>query len=273
MAFYIRYKKALDVLHFLWRLMKVVWVKRMIPKAWRRAGLLIQKEDRSTTISQLRPISLLNAEGKIFFSIVGQWVTSYLEKNRLVDTTVQKAGLPGSSGCLKHTSMIWHQIQQAKSEKNNLNVVFLENAFGSVPHSNLWSAKRPKSGVKLTPIRAFMDDITTLTTTMPCTRCLLEKLQESISRARMKIKPSKSRSISITKGKLLDQTFFINSEPIPTTAEKTIKSLGRSYDASVKDCNQVEQLKQDVGRDLKKLDHSMLPGKLKLWCLQFGLVP
>ncbi len=339
------YKNTPDVLRFLWRLMRVAWVKQTIPKAWRRAGgVLIPKEEESTTISQFRPISLLNVEGKIFFSIVAQRVTRYLEENRLVDTTVQKAGLPGSSGCLEHTSMIWHLIQQAKSEKSNLHVVFLdlENAFGSVPHSNLWSAfdffrvpasitnlvkayfqdlqfcfstpdfttmwqsleigimagctisplaftmamevilraskwvvggKRLKTGVKLTPIRAFMDDITTLTTTVPCTRRLLEKLQENISRARMKIKPSKSRSISITKGKLSDQRFFINSEPIPTISEKPIKSLGRCYDASLRDCSQVEQLKQDVARDLKKLDHSMLPGKLKLWCLQFGLLP
>ena len=32
------YKNAPDVLHFLWKLIKVSWVKQTIPKAWQRAG-------------------------------------------------------------------------------------------------------------------------------------------------------------------------------------------------------------------------------------------
>ena len=43
----------------------------IIPKAWHRAeGVVIPKEKESTDISQFRPISLLNVEGKIYFSLV-----------------------------------------------------------------------------------------------------------------------------------------------------------------------------------------------------------
>ena len=82
-------------------------------------------------------ITLLNVEGKIFFSVVAQRLASYLERNSSIDTTVQKAGIPGFASCLQHTSMIWHQIQTAKSDKKDLHVIFLDlvNAFGSVPHS------------------------------------------------------------------------------------------------------------------------------------------
>ena len=67
------YKNAPDVLRFLWRLMRIVWKKEIIPKAWRRAGgVLIPKEKDATDISQFRSISLLNVEGKIFFSIIAQ---------------------------------------------------------------------------------------------------------------------------------------------------------------------------------------------------------
>ena len=85
-------------------------------------------------------ISLLNVEAKILFSVVAQRLASYLERNSLIDTTVQKAGIPGFAGCLAHTSMILHQIQTAKSEKKDLHVIFLDlaNAFGSVPHSLIW---------------------------------------------------------------------------------------------------------------------------------------
>lgn len=49
--------------------------------------------------------------------------------------------MSGFSGCLEHTSIIWHQIQFAKKEGKNLYVVFFDlgNAFGSVPHSFFWA--------------------------------------------------------------------------------------------------------------------------------------
>ena len=339
------YKNAPDVLRFLWRLMKVVWQKQTIPTAWQRAGgVLIPKEKDAADISQFRHISLLNVEGKIFFSVVAHRLAVYLDRNEYIDTTVQKAGIPGFSGCLEHTNMIWHQIQAAKKEGRDLHVVFLDlaNAFGSVPHSLLWTAfdlfsipqaittlvksyfqdvqlcltteeyttawqrldigimagctisplaftmameviirasrwvvggQQLKAGLRLPPIRAYMDDMTTLTTTMPCTRRLLKKLQENLEWARMKIKPSKSRSISVVKGKLSEQRFFIGEEPIPTVSEKPVKSLGRWYDANLKDKDQVHQLRQDTICGLESIDKSLLPGRLKLWCLQFGLLP
>jgi len=108
-------------------------------------------------------ISLLNVEEKIFFSVVAQRLASHLERNSLIDTTLQKAGIPGLAGCLEHTSMIWHQIQTAKSEKKDLHVIFLDlaNAFGSVPHSLIWKAfdysRVPAIVVNL--IRAYFQDI------------------------------------------------------------------------------------------------------------------
>jgi len=47
----------------------------------------------------------------------------------------------------------------------------------------------------------------------------------------MRFKPSKSRSIPVVKGKVVDKTFFINGEAIPTVSEK---SLGRWYDGDSK---------------------------------------
>lgn len=137
------YKNAPEVLRFLWRLMKVIWQRQAIPTAWRRAGgILIPKEKDSSDISQFRQISLLNVEGKIFFSVVARRLTTYLERNHFIDTSVQKAGIPGFPGCVEHTGMTWHQIQAAKRNGSDLHVVFLDlaNAFGSVPHDLLWTS-------------------------------------------------------------------------------------------------------------------------------------
>ena len=80
----------------MWRQLTIVWEKQFIPRAWRRAGgVLIPKEKESSDLSRLWMISLLNVEGKIFFSVVAQRLASYLENNSLIDTTVQKARIPG----------------------------------------------------------------------------------------------------------------------------------------------------------------------------------
>ncbi|KAJ8392683.1 hypothetical protein AAFF_G00073570 [Aldrovandia affinis] len=127
--------------------------------------------------------------------------------------------------------------------------------------------ERTKNGLRLPPIRAYMDDMTTLTTTAACTRRLLQKqLQENIKWARMKIKPNKSRSISIVKGELKDVRFCIGDDPIPTVSEQPVKSQSQ-------DKEQVQQLRQDIVNGLDNINKTLLPGKLKLWCLEFGLLP
>ncbi|CAJ1083019.1 uncharacterized protein LOC125005379 [Xyrichtys novacula] len=89
----------------------------------------------------------------------------------------------------------------------------------------------------------------------------------------MKFKPSKSRSISIVKGKLTDQRFHIKDTPILLVSELPVKSLGRLYNAHLKDSDQSDQLREETIKALVSIDKTLLPGKLKLWCLQFGLLP
>lgn len=113
------YKNAPGVLQFLWKLMRVVWKKKEIPTSWRRAGgILIPKEKDSSQIGQFRQISLLNVEGKIFFSVVAHRLASYLQRNNLIDTSIQKAGISGFIGCVEHASVIWHQIQCTDSKED-----------------------------------------------------------------------------------------------------------------------------------------------------------
>ena len=85
--------------------------------------------------------------------------------------------------------------------------------------------QRLGSSLRLPPLRAYMHDITTLTTTVPCTRRLLGKLEENITWAHMKIRPSKSRSISVVKGVLSDLRSFIGGDPIPMVFKQPVKSL------------------------------------------------
>ena len=59
----------------------------------------------------------------------------------------------------------------------------------------------------------------------------------------MKIKSSKSKSISICRGKLSDRKFVLDEEEIPTVQEKPVKSCGRCYNVYLSDKEQVEKFR------------------------------
>ncbi|KAK3779423.1 hypothetical protein RRG08_015824 [Elysia crispata] len=135
---YLLYKRCPNVLKRLHKILRGAWSNLKINEQWMSAdGVYISREQNSTEINQFRPISLLNVEGKIFFSVLASRLTKYLTENGYINTSVQKGGIPGVSGCLEHATMIWEAIQRAKSEKLNLNVIWLDlaNAYGSVPAS------------------------------------------------------------------------------------------------------------------------------------------
>ncbi|KAJ8342789.1 hypothetical protein SKAU_G00327170 [Synaphobranchus kaupii] len=100
------YKYCPGVRKILWKLLKVAWGKNIIPSEWQRAvTVFILKEQNSNSISQFRSIALLNVEGKIFFSIMAKRLTSYLTSNSYIDTSCQKAGVPGFPGYIKDTNV------------------------------------------------------------------------------------------------------------------------------------------------------------------------
>ncbi|CAC5355486.1 unnamed protein product [Mytilus coruscus] len=63
-------------------------------------------------------------------------MTKYMVENSYIDTSMQKGGIAGFSGCVEHTSVLSQLIHEAKTGKKNLAVVWLDlaNAYGSVPH-------------------------------------------------------------------------------------------------------------------------------------------
>ena len=134
---YLLYKKCPKVLGWLHRMLRSAWRNKKISTHWMTAdGVYIPKEQNSSSINQFRPISLLNVEGKIFFSVMAARLTTFLLKNGYLDMSVQKGGVPGVPGCLEHATMIWDAIQRAKADKKDLDVIWLDlaNAYGSVPH-------------------------------------------------------------------------------------------------------------------------------------------
>ena len=132
------YKKCPKLLKRLWKLICTIWRKGTVPSCWQRAeGCFVPKEEDSKSLSQFRPISLLSVEGKIYFSLLSRRLTKYLIGNGYIDTSVQKGGIPGSSGCLEHTTMISQLLREARQTKGDLTMVWLDlaNAYGFMLHA------------------------------------------------------------------------------------------------------------------------------------------
>ena len=62
------------------------------------------KELNSTRLDQFREISLLDVEGKIFWSVVAKRLKTFLLASKLTDRSVQMGGVLGHSGCLEKKS-------------------------------------------------------------------------------------------------------------------------------------------------------------------------
>ena len=89
----------------------------------------------------------------------------------------------------------------------------------------------------------------------------------------MKFKAKKSRSLSFKKGVQCQTKFKIAGETMPTVKEQPVKSLGRWYAGSLSDRSRGVEVMRQAEDGLKRIERSRLPGKYKVWCLQFGLYP
>ena len=105
-------------------------------------GIYLPKEEKSETLGQFRPISLLNIDGKIMFGIIAKRIIRFVRNNGYVDESIQKAGIPQIPGCVEHIYAIWEEIRSAKKKKSDISVIWLDlaNAYGSVPHAMIEEA-------------------------------------------------------------------------------------------------------------------------------------
>ena len=66
----------------------------------------------------------------------GIWIPKEMLSRNIRNLSVQKAGIPGFTGCLEYSQMIWNSILSAKRDKTELHVIWLDfaNAYSSVLH-------------------------------------------------------------------------------------------------------------------------------------------
>ena len=142
------YKKCPPLASYLFQTMVKVKQSGKVPINWRLAfEVFIPKVDNpdSSSIGDFRGISLLNVEGKLFFSMISERLVDHIiRKNHLVDTSVQKGCMEGIPGCWEHIATVWDAIQQAQHRNVSLASVWLDiaSAYLSIPHQLIFLALR-----------------------------------------------------------------------------------------------------------------------------------
>ena len=85
------YKKCPQLVEYLLRIFKRVWKEKKIPRSWQCALIvLIAKSEKVHLPGEFRPIVLLNADGRLFFTLVQWRLSEYVVKNSYIDTKIQK---------------------------------------------------------------------------------------------------------------------------------------------------------------------------------------
>ena len=138
---YVVFKQCPSLTTALADLFSLCWKQGRVPSGWKYGAVwLIPKaaarEDPDTP-SNFRPIALTSCVGKLFTPVLKNRWLSFMVSNGYLDTSVQKAFLPGVPGCLEQYTKLSAAIFEAYKNHRSLTVCWLDltNAYGSVHHS------------------------------------------------------------------------------------------------------------------------------------------
>ena len=142
------YKKCPRILSFLFKIFKSCVKLNCVPIQWRIASEVYipkVKPPNNSTITDFRPIALLNVEGKIFFSLISKKLEDHIiKKNEIINKSIQKGCMAKVPGCWEHMSVVWNELKSAENLKSDIAAVWLDvaNAYGSIPHQLILFALR-----------------------------------------------------------------------------------------------------------------------------------
>ena len=129
------------------------------------------------------------------------------------------------------------------------------------------------NGKAIEAVRGFMDDISLLVPSVPVAKVVLTRTDVVLKWARMALKPPKSRSVVVKRGKLQNvEPFSVDGVRIPGLQNKPLRTLGRVYDLSIDDKDYRTTIFNKFCNGLWKLDKSSFTGFMKAWALHHVLI-
>ena len=131
-------------------------------------------------------------------------------------------------------------------------------------------------------LRAFMDDLSLMSSTVSGSQTLLSQCITALTWAGLEFRADKSCSIVIVKDRSMNTTPFSVSKAldqpevsssIPSIYSRPIKFLGRIIVGSISDRNSSTELTDKLLAGLSVTEKSHFPRTQKLWILQHLLIP
>ena len=113
-------------------------------------------------------------------------------------------------------------------------ILFLSSVNVIIEHISAVTEDKISKTMISTPVKAFMDDMFLMSPSIPATQVLLGRCTVALIWARMSFRASKSRSMVIDKGKVIDiSPFSFKGEIIPSIHGNPVRFLGRTIYFSV----------------------------------------
>ena len=115
---YVVYKSSKKITYLLWELLCFIWEKCEVQNSWIPAWIkLLEKKGGCLSPEDMRPISILNVEGR--FSLVEKRLSAYMILNRYIKRWQQNA------------------LKEVKEEYQSICLAVLDfaNAYGSIRHN------------------------------------------------------------------------------------------------------------------------------------------
>ena len=222
-------------------------------------------------------LDLANAYGSVPHQLIVFALRRYRVPDRIIEIVIKYYwGLWGRSSA-STASSDWFLYEVGIFAGCTLSVILFLLAFNIIiEYLKLGGITRFRltGDFEIETFRAFMDDISILTPSVLETEKALRRTEDVLKWARMKLKAVKSRSLVISGGKpLAVSPFAVGGSSIPSLQEKTLKTLGRFYDACITDEVSRNRLKLKLMDGLRTIDRSNLLGSMKVWTLQHLLIP
>ncbi|XP_069105862.1 uncharacterized protein [Argopecten irradians] len=170
----------------------------------------------------------------------------------------------GVSKCVEHTNVLTQIIREAREIKGDLAVLWLDlaNAYGSTPHQlvELTLDKYHIPEKFRVMLKEYFDNFRMRFNIGSYTTATLDSgdLEDIVTWARMKFKPTKSRSLVLKAGRVKEERFKVVGSDIPTISEKPVQSLGKWFDDSLNDRNSVVEMRRQADEWMKTVDGKAL---------------
>ena len=169
----------------------------------------------------------------------------------------------------------WIRVERGIITGCTLSVILFALTMTMLLASTKKETKGPRtlSGQLQENSRLYMDDVNVTTNTITQADHLLKEIARFFRWGRLIVKPSKCRALVLEKGVLKKHPVYWEEKEITSVVAEKIKYLGKEYNHTLSDKQQIEETVDKLKKGLKKINRTVIAQKCKCWILQNMMIP